>query len=208
MSLDRRLREELQRDAERVVPDVERNLVLVEAGARRRPSSIGASSLLLAAAIVAAAIIVRVGLSGPSAGGPASSPGPSIASPSPSIASPSPAASYGAIAGTYAVTLDPANASVAQYKLGGTWTMRLAATGEIFLSPPATFGSGTSSLSGLAFSLIGDRFRNNIFYSDYCSSVGTYTWSLTGAELRFAPVGDTCAIRQTLLSMLPWQATP
>jgi hypothetical protein len=206
VSLDRRLREELQRDAERIVPELERSLGIVEARARRR-SSPSAATLLLAAAVVVAAIIVRLGVSDSSSVGPASSPSTSVASSLASIAPTSPLASFGAIAGTYTVTLDPENASVAQYKLGGLWTMRLAATGEIFLSPPPTFGSGTSSLSGLAFTLAGDRFRNNIFYSDYCSSVATYTWSLTAAELRFAPVGETCAMRQTLLAMLPWQVT-
>lgn len=202
MSLDRRLRAELERDAQEIDSNVERNLGIVEARSRRR-SSIGTSSLLLAAAVVVAAIIVRFGVSAPGVGGPHSS--SQATSPT---SSPSSTAAYGAIAGTYTVTLDPANASVAQYKVGGTWTMRLAATGEIFLSPPVSFGSGTSSLSGLAFTLTGDRFRNNIFYSDYCSSVGTYTWSLNAAQLRFAPVGDTCGIRQTLLSMLPWQVRP
>jgi hypothetical protein len=204
MSLDRRLRSELERDAQRIVPDVERNLGIVEARARPR-SSIGASGLLVAAAVIAAAIIMRIGPSLPGAGGP----NPSAASsPSASIAAASPGASYDAIAGTYRVTLDLSSTAVAQYKLGGTWTMRLAPTGEIFLSPPQSFGSGTSSLSGLAFTLAGDRFRNNIFYNDYCSAVGTYTWSREGAQLRFAPVGDACAIRQTLLSTLPWQASP
>lgn len=203
MSLDRRLRSELEREAARIVPDVERNLGAVEARTRRR-SSIGAPTLLLAAAVIVAAIVLRYGVALPPSGGPGSSPS-AAASPSPSaVASPS----YDAIAGTYVVRLDPANSAVAQNHLGGVWTMRLATDGEIFLSPPETFGSGTSSLSGLAFTLAGDRFRNNIFYNDYCTSIGTYTWSLQAGSLSFAPVDDTCAIRQTLLSTLPWHASP
>lgn len=202
MSLDRRLRAELEREAQEIDSNVERNLGIVEARSRRR-SSIGTSSLLLAAAVVVAATIVRFGISAPGVGGPQASTQATSASPLPSST-----AAYGAIAGTYTVTLDAANASVAQYKLGGTWTMRLAATGQIFLSPPVSFGTGTSSLSGLAFTLTGDRFRNDIFYNDYCNSVGTYSWALTPAQLRFAPVGETCGIRQTLLSMLPWQVSP
>ena len=203
MSLDRRLRSELERDAARIVPDVERNLGAVEARTRRR-SSIGAPTLLLAAAVIVAVVLVRYGVALPRSGGPGSSPSAG-ASPNPSaVASPS----YDAIAGTYVVTLDPANSAVAQNHLGGSWTMRLAADGEIFLSPPETFGSDTSSLSGLAFTLVGDRFRNNIFYSDYCTSVGTYTWSLQTGSLAFAPVDDSCAIRTTLLSTTPWQTSP
>lgn len=201
MSFDRRLRGELQREAERIVPDVERNLGIVDARAHPRPS-VRTSTMLLAAAIVAAAIIIRVGPSLPSVGGPSSSSSPTASLPASAIPS------YEAIAGSYTVVLDPSNTSVAQFKLGGTWTMRLAATGEIFLSPPESFGSGTSSLSGLAYTLTGDRIRNNIFVSDYCTSVGTYTWSLAGGQLRFAPVGDACAIRQTLLATVPWKPNP
>ena len=203
MSLDHRLRSELERAADSIAPDVERNLAIVEARARPR-SSLGASTLLLAAAIVVAAIIIRLGPSLPGAGGP----NPTGSAAPPSIVGPSPSPAYDAIAGTYTVTLDPSNTAVAQYRLGGAWTMRLVADGEIFLSPPASFGSGTTSLSGLAFTLAGDQFRNNIFYNDYCSSIGTYTWSLAAGQLRFAPVGETCPIRQTLLSTVPWQVSP
>lgn len=204
MSLDRRLRNELERDAERIVADVERNLGAVEARARRR-SSIGSPALLAAAAVIALAIIVRLGSAVPAGG-----PNPSPVTPSPSmppvVASPNP--SFAAIAGTYVVTLDDSNAAVATNHLAGTWTMRLASDGEIFLSPPASFGSGTSSLSGLAFTLTADRFRSNIFFNDFCSSIGTYTWSLSGGRLVFAAVDDTCAIRQALLSTTSWQAGP
>lgn len=203
MSLDRRLRSELERDAARIVPDVERNLSAVEARMRRR-SSIGAPTLLLATAVIVAVVVVRYGVALPPSGGPGPSPS-GAASPSRSaVASPS----YGAIAGTYVVTLDPENSAVAQDHLGGAWTMRLVADGEIFLSPPATFGSGTSSITGLAFTLAGDRFRNNIFYNDHCSSIGTYTWSLQVGRLSFAPVDDSCTIRVTLLSTIAWQTSP
>ncbi len=204
MSLDRRLRSELERDAERIVPDVEKNLGAVHARARRG-SSIGAPTLVLAAAVILAAVVLRVGASLPSSGGP--TPNPSAAAASPS-SGPATSPSYDAIAGTYLVTLDAANAAVAQNHLAGAWTMRLASDGEIFLSPPATFGAGTSPLTGLAFSLAADRFRNNIFYNDYCSSIGTYTWSLQAGHLSFAPVDDTCPIRRALLSTVPWQSNP
>jgi hypothetical protein len=204
VSLEDRLRRDLERTAEGIVPDIERNLGIVEARARPRPTASG-PMLLFAAVVIAAAIVVRFGVTPSGVGAPS----PSVA-PSPAVFSPVPSApaTYTAIAGTYTVTLDPSNTAAAQYKLGGTWTMRLLATGEIVLSPPASFGSGTSSLSGLAFTLSGDRFRNNIFYNDYCSSIGTYTWSRAGAQLRFAPVADTCAIRQTLLSTSAWQGAP
>ena len=208
VAFDHRLRNELNRDADRVVADVERNLGAVQTRARRQ-GSIGSPAILAAAALIALAIVIRFGSTPSSLGGPGTSiasPNPSPAHPSDSRASESP--SYSAIAGTYVVTLDAANPAVAQNRLRGSWTMRLAADGEIFLSPPASFGSGTSSLSGLAFTLAADRFRSNIFYNDFCSSIGTYSWSLGNGRLSFTPVDDTCPIRRALLSTVPWRIGP
>jgi len=203
VSFDRRLRQELQRDADQIVPDVERNLGAVEARAHHR-ASLGSPALLGAAVVIAIAIVWRFGASPPTTGGPGSS---GSATSSPSLV-PSASPSYDAIAGTYMVTLDTANSTVSKYALGGAWTMRLASDGEIFLSPPASFGSGTSSLSGIAFAIAADRFRNNIFYNDYCSSIGTYTWSIHSGRLAFAPVEENCPIRQALLSTTPWRTGP
>jgi hypothetical protein len=201
VSFDDRLRRDLERTAEGIVPDIERNLGIVEARARPRPT-VGGPMLLLAAVVIAAAIVFRFGVAPSGVGAPS----PSV-EPSPAAFSPVPSApaSSAAIAGTYTVTLDSSNTAVAKDKLSGTWTMRLVATGEIFLSPPASFGSGTSSLSGLAFTLTGNQFRNNIFYNGNCSSIGTYTWSMVAGQLEFSPVEETCAIRQTLLSTSAWK---
>lgn len=163
----------------------------------------GWPALIVATTVIALALGLRLGAT--HAPGASGAPTPTIG-PSGGIASP--LASYDAIAGTYVLTLDPADPVVANNGIGGTWTMRLAGDGEIFLSPPASFGSGTSSLSGLAFTLAADRFRSNIFYNDFCNSIGTYTWSLIGGNLSFAPVDDTCAIRRALLSTTPWRVGP
>jgi hypothetical protein len=206
MSLDRRLRDELRREADAIEPDVQRHLGAVEARARRR-GGIGASTLLLAAAIVAAAIILRV--PDPRLGdgaGSSRSPSP-VASSSPSP-SPSVPATYPEIAGTYVAMLDSADTAVKRDALGGTWTMRLQPEGIVFLSPPASFVPGASGLSGIAFSLVGDRFRTNLFYNDYCNSIGTYAWSRAGNKLTFTQVDDTCSIRRTLLVTTPWVIGP
>jgi hypothetical protein len=206
MSLDRRLRDELRREAAAIEPDVERHLGAVEARAGRR-GGIGASTLLLAAAIVVAAIILRVPdprLSGEV--GSSGSPSP-VASSSPSP-SPSAPATYPEIAGTYVAMLDAADAAVKRDALGGEWTMRLQPEGVVFLSPPASFVPGASGLSGIAFSMVGDRFRTNLFYNDYCNSIGTYAWSRAGNTLMFTQVDDTCSIRRTLLATTPWVIGP
>jgi hypothetical protein len=205
MSLDRRLRDELRREAEAIEPDVERHLGAVEARARRRGGGIGASTLLLATAIVVAAIILRV-LNPPLSGEAGGSPSP-VASglPSPSRSAP---ATYPEISGTYLATLDAADVAVKRDALGGEWTMRLEPNGDVFLSPPPSFVPGASGLSGIAFSLVDDRFRTNLFYNDYCNSIGTYAWSRAGNTLMFTQVDDTCSIRRTLLATTPWVIGP
>lgn len=203
MSLDQRLRDELQRDADGIGPDVERNLGAVEARARRR-TSIGAPTFLAAAAVIAFAIVIRSQTTPLSSGGSSTAPSPHASS--------SPAASgiptYDTIAGTYTLALDPADPAASAGHLGGTWTMRLLPDGEMLLSTPQTFVYGSTAPSGLAFSLVGDRFRTNLFYNDYCSSVGVYAWSRAGDRLSFAPVTETCSIRQTLLATAPWHRAP
>lgn len=205
MSLDRRLRDELRRDADRITTDVDRHLGAVEARSRRR-TPVGGLSLVVATAVIALAVGIRLGTFPAQEAG--ATPAPGTAQPSPSVLEASPQASFDAIAGTYLVTLDSGVPAVASTGIEGTWTMRLVADGEIFLSPPTTFGSGTSSLSGLAFTLAADRFRSNIFYNDFCNSIGTYTWALAGGRLSFAPVDDTCPIRRALLSTTPWTVGP
>jgi hypothetical protein len=204
MSLDRSLREQLRREAAAIEPDVERHLGAVEARARRR-GGIGPSTLLLAAAIVVAAIILRVPDPRLGVGPRSSSPPTPVSSSSPSPSAP---ATYPEIAGMYVATLDSANTAVKRDGVSGTWTMRLEPDGVVFLSPPASFVPGASGLSGIAFSLVGDRFRTNLFYNDYCNSIGTYTWSRTGNNLTFTAVDDTCSIRRTLLATKPWMVGP
>jgi hypothetical protein len=204
MGLDRRLREELRRDAAGVETDVERNLGAVEARSRRR-NNLPITGLLVAAAIIAVAVIFRIGEPRSDTGvGPASSPtAASSAAPSPSGV-----ATYPQIAGTYVVSLDPTDRAVARDGLGGSWTMRLQPDGLVLMSPPATFKPGAAGLTGIAFSLSGDRFRTNLFYNDYCNSVGTYTWALQAGRLSLTPVDDTCSIRRSLLATTPWNVSP
>ena len=205
MGLDRRLREELRRDAKQIEANVERNLGAVEARSRRRRDVPGVG-LLAAAIIVALVVLVRVG-EPPSDTRPGSGTSPTLAPPS-IVPSASGAATYPQIAGTYAVSLDATDPAIERAGLGGIWTMRLQPDGLVLLSPPSTFAPGTSGLTGIAFSLDGDRFRTNLFYNDYCSSVGTYTWALQAGRLSLTPVDDTCSIRRTLLATTPWLTSP
>ena len=205
MGLDRRLREELRRDAARIETDVERNLGAVEAQSRRR-SAVPSTGLLVAAAIIAVAVLFRIGEPRSDTGvGPASSP---TAPPPSTVPSPFGPATYPQIAATYTVSLDPTDPAVARDGLGGLWTMRLQPDGLVLMSPPATFKPGAAGLTGIAFSLSGDRFRTNLFYNDYCNSVGTYTWALQAGRLSLTPVDDTCSIRRSLLATTTWNISP
>lgn len=211
MSFDQRLRDELAREAARVEPDVERQLGAVEARAVRRRSA-GGPTLVLAAAIVVAALILRTNAA-PVTPGPVGDGSPPAATTAPASTPPSPsdgpsAAAYPQIAGSYQVTLDPTDPAVARDHLAGMWTMRLQADGEVFLSAPSTFTAGANGLSGVAFSLVADRFRTNLFINDVCGTVGTYAWALAGGSLTLSPVADDCSIRRTLLAAQPWSELP
>ena len=207
MPLERRIQEELRRAAETIEPSVERNLGAVEARAHRK-GGLSASLLLVAAVVVLAAVTIRlVGSSGLGIGGPAGpSPTPAPATPSP-VPSSTPA-TYPQIAGTYVVTLDATNAAVARDGLAGQWTLRLQPDGVALLSAPQAFQPGASSMSGVTYALEGDRFRTDLFYNDFCNSIGTYAWALGNGRLTFSPVTETCSVRRTLLSTLPWEMAP
>lgn len=197
----------LRERADAIEPDLDRQLGAVEAGARHR-RGVHPATLLLAAAVVVAALILRVpGPAEKGSGGAGASPVATASPhPGPSQAATSSAATYPEIAGTYHVALDPADTAVAKDGLGGSWTMRLSPDGAVFLSPPPDFAPGADSLSGIAFSLSGDRFRTNLFYNLACNSVGGYVWHLSAGQLAFTAVDDACSIRRTLLMTLPWQA--
>jgi hypothetical protein len=202
VGLERRLRDDLNRDAEEVVPDVERNLGAVQARAHRR-SSVAGPMILVAAALIVVVIVYRFGGTSTGIGAPT----PSVVS-SPVVNPSGSPVIYDEIAGTYTVTLASSDAGVDANHLAGKWTMRLLPDGEMLLSPPPTFVYGSLAPSGIAFSTAADRFRTNLFYNDFCNSVGTYTWVLQGGRLSFAPDVETCAARQTLLSTTTWQAAP
>jgi hypothetical protein len=212
MSLDQRLREELRQEAAAIEPDIEHHLGAVEAGARRQ-NGIGTSWMFVAAAMVVVAIILR--FPNGQNNGPAG-PQPSVAPSLGVSASPSAPASYPQIAGTYTATLDPTDATLVTDGVAGTWTIRLEPTGALLVSIPSEFLADSSSMSGTIFSLTGDRFRTNLFYTDpievwankwgqaHCDTVGNYVWNLTGGRLSFTSIDDTCPMRKTLLTTTPW----
>ena len=186
MSLDRRLREELRREAARIEPDVGRGMGAVEARARRR-ATVGFGSLFVAAT---AAVLVVVAVQAlqltPTDTGPAATAPPT-----------------GDIVGTYRATLQPSDGGAELGDVPGEWTMELTLDGVMLMAPPATFREGGSVQSGVAYSIDGERFRTNLF-QQLCNSIGDYGWTLDGGMLTLTPVEDDCALRRAVLASTPW----
>jgi hypothetical protein len=188
MSVERRLRDGLQRSAATVNPDV--RLLLPDAivrGKRRqraRRTVLAVTTVLVVAGIGGAAFqLGRFAADSPTAApGAHLTPGP-----------------YRAIAGTYTTTLAPASSVVRNNGLAGNWTLRLDANGVLTLVAPASFRDVPS---GSAFKIEGDRFTTDAFVNDpRCSNdVGVYRWQRSAGGLTFIPITETCALRRSLFS--------
>ena len=145
MSLDRRLRDELEREAAKIDPDVGRSMIVVEARARGRTTA-GLGSLLMAAAAV---VLLAVGLQALRSTSPDAGPGASV---SPTVLlSPSPRTAD--IAGTYRATLEASDGGAELADVAGEWTMDLRPDGVLLMAPPATFREGSTAQSGVAYSI-------------------------------------------------------
>ena len=185
MSLDRRLREELQREAARIDPDIGRGMGAVEARARRR-TTVGLGSLLVAATAAVLVIVAVQALQLAPPDTPAATAPPS-----------------GDLVGTYRATLQPSDGGAELGDVAGRWTMELTPDGVMLVAPPATFREGASVQSGVSYSIDGERFRTNLF-QQLCNSIGDYGWVLDGGTLTLTPVEDDCALRRAVLASTPW----
>jgi hypothetical protein len=56
------------------------------------------------------------------------------------------------------------------------------------------------------FEATDELFRTSLFETDLCSGhpLGSYSWSRSGASLRFAVVDDPCEGRVTVLTSQAW----
>ena len=194
MSLDRRLRDALEREAAKIDPDVGRGMVVVEARARRRATA-GLGSLLMAGAVV---VLLAVGLQALRSTAPDAGSGESV---SPTVLSPSPRTTD--IAGTYRATLKASDAGAELADVAGEWTMELMPDGVMLMAPPATFREGSTVQSGVAYSIDEGRLRSNLF-QQLCNSIGLYSLVLDAGTLTLTPVEDDCALRRTVLASTVW----
>jgi hypothetical protein len=85
----------------------------------------------------------------------------------------------------------------------GRWTLVMRDSGVLELEAPPAFEG--SRAQGHTFSLDATMLRTDLYFNDYCSSLGTYRWILSGGNLRLDVVADDCAVRRTLLATRPWE---
>ena len=197
MPLDERLRETFERTAAAHEPDVELRLDATLRHGLRPQRQTGFGSLLAAAAgVVILVVVVRL------AGGQLFDPGTPTSSPgsSPTV--------NDAVAGRYTLTLLASDPGVTTGDVGltGTWSMTLLSSGEMELAPPPEFEG--SRAEGHAYSLDGASFRTDLWFNDYCSTVGTYTWSVEPETLLLVVADDGCQLRATLLATRAWDLAP
>ncbi len=191
MSLDRRLRDALQRSSSVVDPDVGRNLATVRRRTRRLVLRQRVTSVLLAAAMVVVVVVA----------GPwvldviGSHRQPSAARPSPS-----------ALIGTYQVDLTGANGRLAARGLAGSWTLTLNGDGSILWNAPPG-ADVTEGLPRDTYQVTGAQLVTNLFQTNLCrgSGVGSYSWTRSEGTLTLVAVSDGCELRRTILTSAPWR---
>jgi hypothetical protein len=191
MSIDRRLRQGLERSATVIDPDLRATLpAALDRGRRRKRRLLAARAT---AFIASAALVALVGsqlLSGMRGEQPATT------------ATPPPPAAYAVIAGTYTATIEPHNPGLPADGMVGTWSLEMSIDGLLVLSAPPGSAFPTSPAS---FEVDGARFQTNAFSASACNgTVGTYTWGLSARHLRFTKIADTCPVREAIFAARQW----
>jgi hypothetical protein len=190
MPLDDRLRTAFDRAASSIEPDTEMRLdQTLRRGARPR-QQFGLGGLVAAAAGLAVLVVIVRLVGIPSVG--------------PVAPSPTPPASAALLAGSYTTTLLPSDPGIVVdgIDLAGRWEISLLANGVIELAPPASFTG--SRAEGHTFTVDGQTLRTDLYFNDYCDSVGEYTWAISDELLTLTVADDGCDIRRGLLATHAW----
>ena len=189
MSLDRRLREGVDRLTSDIDPDVERHLHTSRTKARRR---IVVRRLAVTAAAVAGFALVLVA-------------GPRVldAVRSEPVPADQPTVGPEAVAGTYAIEIAPDTGVVDEQGLAGTWTFELAEDGSMVIDAPNTF---IGTVEGYTWEIEGGVLRTDAFVNDLCNEaqgagvpVGEYRWEVIGGDLILDVRSDRCEARTEIL---------
>jgi hypothetical protein len=193
MSLERRLREGVDRLTADVDPDVERHLHTSLRSGRRRILVRRAGSAAGALAVAALAVITvpRVLDSVTDGARPGVQP------------SPSSTITTASVAGTYTLTVDPGPSVVDELGLAGAWTFELRADGTMTITPPPGLAVATD---GHNFRIREGVFETNAFVNDLCNEaqganqvLGTYRIERVGDDLILDAQADACLARVEIL---------
>jgi hypothetical protein len=192
MSLDRRLRDGLERSSsaieERSVDHVLDRVV--GRGRRRRRARRFAAGTLALAAVVAAVVIAPKALDAIRSFGetrPAS-----------------PQELLRQIAGTYVIEVDRSGGAIESFDMAETWTIGLFRSGEMEITPPPAFLRSWDQPTGDVFTLTTDTVRTNALGQLCASGIGTYTWVLRDDRLTLAPLSEDCEARKALFTASAW----
>jgi hypothetical protein len=195
MSLDRRLREGLDRLAEEIEPDIEGRLrSTLERGNRPRfvtfalPVAASAAAILLVAVVAPSLFALLHGEIGPPIG--------ASQVPSPSALS---------LVGAYTATVASGDPAVQEHNLDGAWTVEFDANASLKVTAPTGF---TGTRTGYSYEVNDERLITDLFSSDVCTTLlpGTYRWARDGSTVTFTAIDEPCAGRASLLAGQPWQA--
>lgn len=192
MSLERRLRDGLARSAQLLTPDADQAFQAVTRNAEgRRRRATGYRYLAVAAGLavlVASGVLVWPLLT---AG--------VIATPADPVAP---------LVGRYAVEM-PEGLPTTGSDLAGSWVITLGDDGSLGLEPPP----GTAFPRKASYEVVDDLLRTDVLvHASACQAteqvIGDYRWRLSGSELRFTLVSDSCPAREALLTASTWRRLP
>ena len=195
MSLDKRVKDALERSSLIVDPDVRRDLSTVRQKTRR-----AVIRHRIAVTLVAATLAVGVVFFGPGVLDVIRSQRHVPANP--------PSVSNGPLPGSYRVDLTGAGGPVAASSVDGAWSVTFNGDGSIVWNPPP--GSGLiESLPRDTYQVSGTTFSTNLFARSLCqgAGIGTYGWVRSGGMLTLDATSDDCAVRRAILTSTPWEAT-
>jgi hypothetical protein len=196
MSVEDRLRDGLGQNADHFAPDVESALERVTSRTRQRSRRRLAAAV--AGAVAAAAVVLLVAVQRPKDEVRTSQ------EPTTSTVASEPVVQ--ALTGRFAARVDGGTVEL-PYDVSGRWVIEFHADGTMGVQPPASY---TGVVSAPLFEAIGGSFRTSLFETDLCSGhpPGKYSWSRSGATVRFTVVDDPCEGRRTVLTSQTWTELP
>jgi hypothetical protein len=194
MSLDDRLKSELDRSSRIVDPDVRRDLSTVRRKARRVVLRQRVIRTVAAAALIALAVFL----------------GPKIVDVvREQRQRPAVPPSTSGLVGSYQADLTGSGEPLDSAGLAGTWTMSLQADGRVSWVAPPGRGLFEAEPSD-TYQVADGQIVTSMFVGSVCAGkgVGTYSWTVSGSALSLVPVSDDCAIRRAVLASAPWTTVP